>query len=81
MKSAKKDQPRTALLGLGLDGTDGHTRITRGDSVFLVGGSQETHARMQETVIKVTERLEKRGKRLEETGLRELRDVFHDVMK
>lgn len=28
------------LLGLGLDGKDGHRRITKGDNFCLVGGSE-----------------------------------------
>jgi len=64
-----------ALLGLGLDGDDGHTRITRGKNYLLAGGSQETHALMQETAVKVNEHLDKRGKRLEDVSLEELRDI------
>ena len=39
MKSADRDPSRTKLLGLGLDGTDGHTRLTRGDDFMLCGGA------------------------------------------
>ena len=35
-------------MGLGLDGEDGHRRVTRGKEFLLVGGSEETHERMQE---------------------------------
>lgn len=75
-----KKKPRTAgLLGLGLDNEDGHTRITRGKNFLLYGGSEETHARMQETTIKVNEQLDRRGKRLEDVSPRELHDIFRDV--
>jgi hypothetical protein len=63
------------LLGLGLDAHDGHTRITRGKNFFLAGGSQETHARMQETAVKINEHLDRKGKRLEDVSVGELRDI------
>lgn len=81
MKSNEpKSKPsKAALLGIGLDNEDGHTRITRGGNFFLYGGSADTHATMQETIIKVTERLDERGRRLEDVSPRELRDLFEDV--
>ncbi|HUT12440.1 MAG TPA: hypothetical protein VMY42_18220 [Thermoguttaceae bacterium] len=68
-----------ALLGLGLDGDDGHTRLTRGKNYVLAGGSQETHAVMQETAVKINEHLDKRGKRLEDVSVDELRDICQDA--
>ena len=66
-------------MGLGLDGDDGHTRMTRGENFLLYGGSESTHARMQETALKVNEHLEKRGKRLGDVSIRELRDIYGEV--
>jgi hypothetical protein len=79
MKAAKKSTKKAGLLGLGLDATDGHTRITRAENFVLYGGSQDTHAQMQETAIKVNEKLDKRGKRLEDVSPRELHDIFREV--
>ena len=75
MKPRRKKE--AALLGLGLDAEDGHTRLTRGENFVLYGGSHETHARMQETAIKINEQLEQRGKRLADVSLNELRDIVH----
>jgi hypothetical protein len=77
--SAKPDS--AALLGVGLDNTDDQTRLTRGKNFVLVGGSQDTHAMMQETAVKINERLDRDGKRLEEVSVRELREICHDVSK
>jgi len=72
--------PRSAaLLGLGLDGRDGHVRLTRGKNFVLLGGSAETHAHMQETAVKINETLDRRGKRLEDVSIGELRDICRDV--
>ncbi|MBR5626742.1 MAG: hypothetical protein IKW74_03875 [Thermoguttaceae bacterium] len=80
MKKTEDDTPKKAMMfGLGLDNTDGHTRLTRGKNFTLCGGSQETHAVMQETAIKVNERLEKKGKSLEEVSPREFHDILVDV--
>ena len=72
-------KPHTALLGLGLDNQDGHTRLTRGKDFVLAGGSEETHQAMQETVIKVTERLEQNGRRVRDASPEELRDLLHEA--
>ena len=59
------------FLGLGLDNQDGHQRMTRADHFVLVGGSAETHERMQDTAIHFNEELKRRGKTLQETCTRE----------
>lgn len=70
-----------ALLGLAFDAEDGHTRLTRGKNFFLLGGSQETHALLQETAIKINEQLDRSGRRLEDVPLQELRDICRDVVE
>jgi hypothetical protein len=67
------------LLGVGLDGKDGHTRITKGEHFFLVGGSSETHEKMQDWTIRLTERLKKRGKKIPDASVDELRDLSQDL--
>jgi hypothetical protein len=80
LKATRKEQKQAAILGLGLDGDDGHTRLTRGKNFVLYGGSEETHSTMQETAIKVNERLDRRGKRLEDVSPKELADIFREVV-
>ncbi|TWT99098.1 hypothetical protein Pla108_00310 [Botrimarina colliarenosi] len=83
MKSNKSRKQKPAkvsgVLGVGLDATDGHKRLTRGKDFLLAGGSDETHSRMQETMIKVTERLEERGKRIRDASPAELRDLIGEA--
>lgn len=79
MKSNRPEKSKSAILGIGLDAEDGQKRITRGKDFVLAGGSEETHAKMQETVIKVSEKLEKRGKRIRDASSEELTDLFHDT--
>ncbi|QDV75533.1 hypothetical protein [Botrimarina mediterranea] len=67
------------VLGVGLDATDGHKRLTRGQDFLLAGGSEETHSRMQETMIKVTEKLGDRGKRIRDASPEELRDLIGEA--
>lgn len=64
------------LLGVGLDNEDGHKRLTRAEQFSVVGGSEETHERMTETLIKTTEDLQARGKPLAEAEPRELADLL-----
>ncbi len=77
--SKKKKPARAGLLGVGLDNEDGHKRITTGEQFAIVGGSEETHGRMTETVIKTFEELKTRGKALEQVEPKELADILHRV--
>jgi hypothetical protein len=79
VRAAKVVPKSSALLGLAFDNDDGHTRLTRGKNFLLCGGSQDTHAILQETAIKVNERLDKRGQRLEDVSVGELREICRDV--
>ncbi len=79
MKASRPPRKSSALLGMAFDNSDGHTRITRGDNFFLVGGSHKTHAVMQETAVKINEHLERRGQRLEDASVSELRDICREV--
>lgn len=79
MRATNRHRKSAALLGLAFDNDDGHTRLTRGKNFLLCGGSQDTHARMQETALKINENLDKRGKRLEDVSVGELRDICRDV--
>ena len=79
MKATDKPVKSAALVGLGLDNDDGHTRLTRGKNFVLLGGSQDTHSVMQETAIKINEQLDRRGKRLEDVSIKELREICGEV--
>ena len=79
MSSRRDEQRKAYLLGLGLDNKDGHARYTTGKNFFLVGGSQETHERMQETAIKINEKLDKRHKTLEEVSRHEFMEIAEEV--
>jgi hypothetical protein len=76
-KPKKQKRKHAALLGVGLDNHDGHKRITTGDKFLVVGGSEETHERLTETVVKTFEELKQRGKPLEEVGPTELTEIIH----
>lgn len=73
----RKRKPRIGgILGVGLDNEDGHKRITQGEKFVLVGGSQETHERMTETMVKTFEELKRRDKHLETVDPRELSEII-----
>lgn len=75
-----KEKPKhpAHLLGVGLDNTDGHKRITKAERFSIVGGSQETHERMTETVVKTFETLDRRGKPLEKVEKHELAEIIKE---
>ena len=65
------------LLGLGLDNEDGHKRLTSAEQFTIVGGSDETHGRMTETVIKTFKELKTRGKPMHVVEPSELAEIIH----
>ena len=76
-KPRRRRRPRiSGILGVGLDNEDGHKRITTGDQFVLVGGSQDTHERMTETMVKTFEELKRREKSLEHVEPRELDEII-----
>jgi len=72
----KNQKMEKHLLGIGLDNTDGHKRITRSEEFSIVGGSEETHGKMTETLVKTFEDLGNRGKSLQEVESGELCDLL-----
>jgi hypothetical protein len=73
----KKRRPKIqGILGVGLDNEDGHKRITTGDKFVLVGGSQDTHERMTETMVKTFEELKRRDKHLDNVDPHELGEII-----
>jgi hypothetical protein len=68
------------FLGVGLDNKDGHRRVTQSEYFLFVGGSEETHERMQDTVLRFDEVLKRRGKTLKETSADEALDILHDAL-
>lgn len=71
-----KQKSKTHLLGLGFDHSDGHKRITQAERFAIVGGSEETHGRMTETVVKTFETLDRKGKTLDEVEKTELAEII-----
>jgi hypothetical protein len=74
--SKRTPRRRAHLLGLGLDGKDGHKRITQSEKFTILGGSEHTHEAMTETVVKTFETLKRKGKELEEVAPEELKDII-----
>ena len=80
-KTEKTKQQVVGVFGVGLDNDDGETRITRNEDVVLLGGSQETHEKLQEVSIKFNEGLKERGKRLQEAEVKEVMDILYKAIE
>jgi len=72
----KGAQNKTRLLGLGLDCEDGHKRITTAEDFSILGGSEQTHDRMTETVCKTFEEIGQKNKSIESIEPQELADIL-----
>ena len=80
---AKKRKPKDGqvigFVGVGLDASDGHQRVTKSEYFFLIGGSHETHEQMQDTAVRFTEELHRRGKKLPHTPVEEVLEILHEA--
>lgn len=65
------------LVGVGLDCDDGHKRITTSENFSVIGGSDETHAKVSETFIKTLECCSSKNKTLDEISREELTDLLN----
>lgn len=85
MPAKKPKKPKKlkveAVVGIGLDATDGVKRVTRTEEGVLLGGSKETHERMQETAIKFSEGLERIGKKLPEVSPQQAMDILREAIE
>lgn len=77
MRDKGNSHSKKHILGIGLDNEDGHKRLTRADDFSIVGGSEETHDRMTETLIKTCEDISRKGKRLDDVENTELAELIH----
>jgi hypothetical protein len=66
---------RAALIGLGLDNSDDHNRLTRGDQSLIFGGSAETHAELQQTALRMEQQLKRWGRQLGDLDPAELAEL------
>ncbi len=80
-KAKGKKAEVVGFLGVGLDNQDGHQRVTHNENFLLVGGSAETHERMQDVSIYFNEQLGERGKRLEEAEPQEAVDLLREALE
>ena len=80
-RATKSDRVESGLLGVGLDGTDGHKRVTQGKDFVLLGGSEETHERMTDLVVRMNEQLKRKGKRYSDLTREEFEDLATDALE
>ena len=64
------------LLGMIIQQTDGHKRITKGENFTLLGGNEETHEAITEGVVKTFEDLKLKGRTLETAEPKEISDLL-----
>lgn len=65
------------LMGFGLD-SDGHARVTRGEDYVLLGGSENTHGRMQDEVERFRDVLQQMGTDLQRASTDEVAEAAHE---
>jgi hypothetical protein len=66
---------RATIIGLGLDGRGTPHRIITGRECFVLGGSEQTHADILETMLRLEVELERIGQRLGDVAPDELAEI------
>ena len=79
-KTKREEVQILGFIGVGLDNADGHRRLTQNENFLLIGGSAETHEKMQDASIYFNEKLEERGKPLQETEARDAIDLLREAL-
>lgn len=79
-KKKKGEGQVVGFLGVGLDNSDEHKRITKSEHFLLVGGSAETHEFMQDSALRFEESLDRKGKVLRETSPEEAIEMLHKAL-
>ena len=74
-ESKQNERQVVGFLGVGLD-TDGEHRITRTEHFLLVGGSENTHERMQGAAVKFNEALDRLGQPLQQLPVKEVVELL-----
>lgn len=83
MKRTTRKEPSPEVLGflgVGLDAGDGHRRVSQSEHFVLLGGSAETHERMQDVAVHFEEALKRTGKPLAETLPEKAVDLLREAM-
>ena len=66
---------RATIIGLGLDGRGTPHRIITGKECLVLGGSEQTHADILETMLRLEVELERIGQRLGDVPPEELAEI------
>lgn len=79
-KAREKKVEVVGILGVGFDNEDGHKRLTRAEDFIVLGGSEQTHEKMQDVAIQFNESLKERGKRLQDAEPQEVIDLLRRAL-
>lgn len=66
---------RATLIGFGLDDRNGPQRIINGKECLVMGGSEQAHSQLLETLLRLEVELERRGQSLGEVPPDELAEI------
>jgi len=77
MADRREQSSHRLLMGFGLD-SDGHARVTNGEDYVLLGGSENTHGRMQDEVERFRDVLQRMGTDLQRASTDEVVEAAHE---
>jgi hypothetical protein len=66
---------RGLLVGVRVEKTDGHSRVSRGRDFLALGGTKEGHEHLRETVAAISDEVGRRGCSMGEVRREEFREI------
>ena len=80
-RKAKVRRKNGFLLGVRVDGGDGHRRVSRGEDFVAVGGTREGHEHLRETVAEISDEVKRRGRTVGEVRKDEFREILERAIE
>ncbi|HMP72719.1 MAG TPA: hypothetical protein PKE55_05590 [Kiritimatiellia bacterium] len=67
------------MIGLAVDGEDGHVRVTHGSNFSVLMGSEPTHEALQGICLQINDALKQQGRALEDLTPDEFAALVREV--
>jgi hypothetical protein len=68
------------ILGVGHDQSDGHTRITRGESYDVLQGDEQTHEYIAQLCADIEKHIADLGYQLQDLSIEQLQSIIQEVV-
>ncbi len=72
---------RGILVGVRVQESDGHRRVSRGDDFVALGGDREGHEHLRETCAAISDEVRRRGRYIADVDREEFREILERAVE